>query len=134
MAKLQKLLDENIDIKHENFKAIEINGNEIYIDHASLALQEQGTLGITLPIAETDVFFYYICSNCLEIHVESKRYLNADNRIGNNVCKKYKTLTLPVRYGIAKNELAFEEATEMKLLEEWQYMNDFEKRYRKKIK
>ena len=77
MAKLKKLLDQGIQ-PYRNFMIVNRGKqDEYYIDPLH---ERNGEMVKITPIAENMFFIFYICPNCCEVHSESKKVLNVDNK------------------------------------------------------
>lgn len=128
MAKVQKLLDEGIEITRTDFYVVDVGEpTEYYIDPMTESLYNEKNQLVghqVKPIAEHDTFFYYICGMCQQIHIDSKRMLTVDNRIHITKCDYIST---PVLYSVLKDTVAHEDVEEPTLEKEWNQMQDFEK-------
>lgn len=127
MAKIQKLIDEGIEITRTDFYVVDVGEpTEYYIDPMTEPLynEKNQLIGSKIkPIAEKNTFFYYICGMCQQIHVDSKRMLNVDNRMHMTKCDYIST---PILYSVLKDTVAYEDVEESTLEREWNYMEEFQ--------
>lgn len=124
MTKLEKLIQMNMNPIVEDILICNKGDDEYYIDERK-ARNEQG-MPIVKPIAESEMFVWYVCPFCQQIHIESKRCLNVNNKIIMTNCKyRYRIL----QYIVIDCEIepvAFQEAKDDVLEKEYEFMMDFE--------
>lgn len=126
MAKLEKL-KMMMDLRKVTEYILVCNKgeeDEFYIDSRTTR-NEQGLYKVK-PIAENNLFMWYVCPFCQQIHIESKRCLNVTNKVLWANCKYRRRM---VQYIVADCELdpiAHQEVEDTALESEYKFMQSFE--------
>ncbi len=100
--------------------------NEYYIDERTH--KDRNGMFVVKPIAENNLFFWYVCPFCKKIHIESKRYLVLDNPVIASNCLYRKMLIQKMRIVAPASHLAQQNPDEVPikvLQEEKDYMDKF---------
>lgn len=130
MAKLEKLLSMKFNLLSEIEVFRKGTDEEFYVDPRTV----RAMIGSNQPpkvkmIAENEKFFWYVCPFCQQIHIESKRCLNVDQKIIRANCKHRSSIFMDLIIDEVKCDIVgvvngFEfEAT---LKSEWDFMRSFE--------
>lgn len=126
MTKIQKLYQikaiqavENILVYNQGSK------DECYID--SRTIRNEKGMPIVKQIAEIDKYIWYVCPFCQQIHIESKRCLNVNNRILWTNCRYRSRVLQYITIDCDIEPIAHQEATDSELEQEYILMQEFEK-------
>ena len=124
MKKLEKLMKMNMNPIVENIFISKRGEEEYYIDERTIK-NEQG-MKVVKPVAENEMFVWYICPFCQQIHIESKRCLNVNNKVIMTNCKYRYRIMQYIIIDCEIEPVAFQEAKDDVLEKEYEFMMDFE--------
>lgn len=99
--------------------------NEYYIDLRTTK-NEKG-IAVVKPIADNEKYFWYVCPYCQEIHIESKRCLNINNKILWTNCKYRHRILQYILIDSNFEPIAKKEPLDSELEREYNFMQEFER-------
>jgi hypothetical protein len=100
---------------------------EFYIDERTTG--GLNTVPKVFPVAENDLFFWYICPFCQQIHIESKRILNLTDRTIWTACPYRMRLMQYIQIQMeADAEWGSREDVDSIMEAEWRYMNAYNRK------
>jgi hypothetical protein len=124
MAKLSKLLSLGIQLQIPIEIFRKDTDEEFYHDLRTVhSFKEHPRVK---KIAENDLFFWYVCPNCTQIHIESKRNLNVANKAIWSNCKRRIKINQYIIIDTDIKPIAHQEVDDDVLEQEWNFMQNFE--------
>ena len=126
MKKLDKLIHMGVNPKVESIMVYNKGGeDECYID--SRTKRSEKGIAVVKPIAENEKYIWYVCPFCQEIHIESKRCLNVNNKVLWTNCRYRNRVIQYILIDSNIEPIAQEEVLDSELEEEYNFMQGFER-------
>lgn len=97
--------------------------DEHYIDERTHRTPEG--LYLVKPIAESRLFFWYVCPFCQDMHIESKRLLTRDRPVRLANCAYRNQINQYLQFDMAADPLALQQVTDEILSSEWRIMKEY---------